>query len=70
MKGKGEHTSLAKEGLLACIEKEHLAERNLCDMLERIADSLLEPIDTELARTSIVTLRGSAYGTKQTFQHM
>ncbi len=57
MKGKGEHTSLAKEGLLACIEKEHRAERNLCDMLERIADDLLEPLDTELARTSLVTLR-------------
>ena len=52
-----EHSDPAKEELLACIEKEHQAERNLCDMLERIADNMLEPLDTELARTGIVTLR-------------
>jgi len=57
MSRAGEHSNLAKEGLLACIEKEHRAERNLCDMLERIADNLLEPLDTELASTGIVTLR-------------
>ncbi len=57
MSSAGEHISLAKEELLACIDKEHQAERNLCDMLERIADNLLEPLDTELARTGIVTMR-------------
>jgi hemerythrin-like domain-containing protein len=57
MSGAGEHSSLEIEGLLDCIENEHRAERNLCDMLERIADNLLEPLDTELARTSIVTMR-------------
>jgi len=52
-----EKSSTSKEELLDCIEKEHHAERNLCDMLERIADNLLEPLDTELARTVIVSMR-------------
>jgi len=51
-----EKSSSAREELLDCIEKEHQAERNLCDMLERIADNLLGPLDTELARTGIVTM--------------
>lgn len=55
--GLSEQSCLSPEGLLSYIEKEHQAERNLCDMLERIADNLLEPLDTELARTGIVTLR-------------
>jgi hemerythrin-like domain-containing protein len=57
MTGNDAHTGLELEELLACIEKEHEEERNLCDMLERIADNLLEPLDTEMARTGIVTLR-------------
>jgi hemerythrin-like domain-containing protein len=57
MSGAGEKSSTAHKDLLDCIEKEHQAERNLCDMLERIADNLLEPLDTEMARTGIVTLR-------------
>lgn len=57
MNGAVEKSSSAREELLDCIEKEHQAERNLCDMLERIADNLLGPFDTELARTSIVTMR-------------
>jgi hemerythrin-like domain-containing protein len=57
MMGLGEQSSLSSEGLLSYIEKEHQAERNLCDMLERIADNLLEPLDTELARSGIVTMR-------------
>ena len=57
MIGNDVHTNLAPNGLLSTIEKEHRAEQNLCDMLERIADSLLEPLDTKLASTSIVTLR-------------
>jgi hemerythrin-like domain-containing protein len=57
MNRTSEHTGNAPEGLLACIEKEHRAERNLCDMLEKIADNLLEPLDTELARTGVVSLR-------------
>lgn len=57
MSGTGEKSSTARKDLLDCIEKEHQAERNLCDMLERIADSLLEPLDTVLASTGIVALR-------------
>ncbi len=57
MSGPVEKSSSAREDLLDCIEKEHQAERNLCDMLERIADNLLGPLDTELARTGIVTMR-------------
>ena len=47
----------AQEELLICIEKEHRAEQHLCDMLEKIADNLLDPLDTELSRTGIVTMR-------------
>ncbi len=43
--------------MLASIEKEHSAERKLCDMLERMADNLMEPLDTELARTGILSMR-------------
>jgi len=57
MSGPVEKSSSAREDLLDCIEKEHQAERNLCDMLERIADNLLEPLDTEMTRTGIVALR-------------
>ena len=57
MSGAGEKSSTARKDLLDCIEKEHQAERNLCDMLERIADSLLEPLDTVQASTGIVALR-------------
>ena len=58
MSGTDESGSSAQEDLLAWIEKEHRAERNLCDMLEGIADALLEPLDTELAGSGILALRG------------
>ncbi|GBE44141.1 hypothetical protein BMS3Bbin10_02231 [bacterium BMS3Bbin10] len=43
--------------MLAWIEREHCAELNLCNLLEKIADHLLEPLDRELANTGILTLR-------------
>jgi len=52
-----EKSSSAREELLDSIEKEHQAELNLCDMLEKIADNLLEPLDMEMTRSGIVTMR-------------
>jgi len=57
MTQEGKHTTSAPDGLLAWIEREHCAELNLCDLLERIADNLPEPLDRELASTGIIMLR-------------
>ena len=43
--------------LLSVIEREHHAEMCLCNMLERLADALPEPLDAEIASASIATLR-------------
>lgn len=43
--------------LLHVIEREHCAEMCLCNMLERLADALPEPLDTEIASAGIATLR-------------
>jgi len=43
--------------LLHVIEQEHCAEICLCNMLERLADALPEPLDTEIAPAGIETLR-------------
>ncbi len=57
MTRKCQQNNLESYDLLTSIQKEHRSERNLCDMLERIADNLPEPLDADLARTGIFTLR-------------
>jgi len=54
---EGRYTSTAPGGLLAWIGREHCAELNLCDSLERIADNLLYPLDREIVSTGIIKLR-------------
>jgi hemerythrin-like domain-containing protein len=57
MNAIGNQGTTAPDDLIACIEQEHRDEQNLCDMLERIADRLLEPLDTDLLNVGIATLR-------------
>ena len=57
MNGSGKYAGQGHEDLLGCIDNQHRVEIHLCDMLERIADNLPEPVDAELAQAGIVTLR-------------
>ncbi len=57
MMKEGSQQDFSPDGLLTQIEREHLAERSLCDVLELIADDLLGPLDLTLTRRSVTGLR-------------
>ncbi len=57
MTSSSSSVSASAGSLLHVIEQEHSAEICLCDLLERLADALPEPLDTEIAPTGVATLR-------------
>lgn len=57
MMREAKNTNAEPEGLIAHIDEEHLTEKKLCDVLEQLADSLLEPLDEQLVGTSIIKMR-------------
>lgn len=55
--GNGSFDEVTRRGPLDAIEHDHLAQAQLCDCLERIADGLPDNVDRQLCATVIETLR-------------